>query len=316
MVRYIGIRLGTFFPRLLGISVVVFCVAGALPGDPTVAMISPEAKGVDLEVIRHSIGYYDPAPVKYIKWLKELLKGNLGYSQVTREPIVELLSRRMGNTLLLSLASLFLSSVAALAIGLWSAYWSGSFFDRTMTVLTFIGFSIPAFFLGLILIWVFAFSFGWFPLSGMEAPGAGGSFFSLLWHMVLPVATLSILQVASLSRYTRFSVLDVLQQNYIRMARAKGLSEHKILWYHVLRNSLIPVVTLITLSIGNLFSGAVLTETVFDWPGMGTLMLESVYNLDYPVIIAGTMVFAVTVLFANLLADILYSFLDPRVSNE
>jgi len=228
-----------------------------------------------------------------------------------------MIGRRIGNTLMLSGVALLLSILVAIPLGVISATRQYSVFDYVATIIAFIGLSIPAFFFALLLVKFFAIDLKLFPISGMETLASGYTgmkkFIDLLYHLALPVIVLSFIQMASFMRYTRTALLEVIQQDYIRTARAKGVNERVVVYKHALRNALIPVVTIISLSLGQLISGAVLTETIFVWPGMGTLIFQAVMNRDYPVIMDATMVLAVMILMANLFADIMYALVDPRI---
>jgi peptide/nickel transport system permease protein len=315
--NYIIRRIFLMIPVLLGISIIIFSLIHLIPGNPYAYMIESDATAEDVENMLESIGYYDPLPVQYVRWMGGLIKGDLGYSIKFKEPISEMISRRIGNTLLLSGVALLLSILIAIPLGVISATRQYSLFDYAATILAFIGLSIPAFFFALLLVKFLAIDLKLFPISGMRSLAAGftgfRAFLDMLYHLALPVIVLSFIQMASFMRYTRTALLEVIQQDYIRTARAKGLSEKIVIYKHALRNALIPVVTIISLSLGQLISGAVLTETIFVWPGMGTLIFQAVMNRDYPVIMDATMVLAFMILMANLLADIMYALVDPRI---
>jgi len=317
MRKYITKRLLLMIPVLLGISIVIFSLINIAPGDPFSSMIDPNITASDKQNMLESIGYYDTLPVKYVKWLGRAAHGDLGYSIRYKEPVTDVIMRNIGNTMLLSLSALLLSVLIAVPIGVISATHKYSLFDYVITVFTFIGLSIPVFFLGMLMIKFLAFDMNLFPISGMVTVGADYSgiqkFFDLIQHMILPVTALGMINMASLMRYTRSSMLEVIMQDYIRTARAKGLKERRVIYNHALKNALIPVVTVICMSMGYLLSGALLTETVFSWPGMGTLIYQAILNRDYPLVTSSTMVLAMFILFSNLLADILYAFLDPRI---
>ena len=317
MRKYITKRLLLMIPVLLGISIVIFSLINIAPGDPFSSMIDPNITASDKQNMLESIGYYDTLPVKYVKWLGRAAHGDLGYSIRYKEPVTDVIMRNIGNTMLLSLSALLLSVLIAVPIGVISATHKYSLFDYVITVFTFIGLSIPVFFLGMLMIKFLAFDMNLFPISGMVTVGADYSgiqkFFDLIQHMILPVTALGMINMASLMRYTRSSMLEVIMQDYIRTARAKGLKERTVIYKHALKNALIPVVTVICMSMGYLLSGALLTETVFSWPGMGTLIYQAILNRDYPLVTSSTMVLAMFILFSNLLADILYAFLDPRI---
>jgi len=288
-----------------------------MPGNPYSYMIESDATAEDVEQMLEAVGYYEPLPVQYVKWVGGLMKGNMGYSIKFNEPISEMISRRIGNTLLLSGVALILSIIIAIPLGVISATRQYSIFDYLATFVAFIGLSIPAFFFALLMIKVFAVDLKWFPVSGMRTLASGYTgfkeFLDLIHHLVLPVLVLSFIQMATFMRYTRTALLEVIKQDYIRTARAKGLSERVVIYKHALRNALIPVVTIISLSLGRVISGAVLTETIFVWPGMGTLIYQAVMNRDYPVIMDATMILALMIVLANLFADIAYALVDPRI---
>ncbi len=317
MWNYIVRRLILMVPVLIGISLVIFILINLAPGDPYTSMIDPNITEDDKRVMLESIGYYDPLPVKYIKWLGRAVKGDLGYSIRYKEPVTKVISRNLYNTLLLSMSALFLSVLLAIPIGVLSATHKYTLFDNLITIFSFIGLSIPVFFFGMLMIKFLAFDLSLFPISGMRSIGQEMSklqaVLDLLHHMAMPVTVLAMVNMASLMRYTRSSMLEVILQDYIRTARAKGLKERRVIYSHALKNALIPVVTVICISIGNLLSGALLTETVFSWPGMGTLVYQSILNRDYPLVTASTLVIAIFILLSNILADILYAFIDPRI---
>lgn len=320
MQQYIIRRILILIPVFIGISMIVFALIHTTPGDPFISMIeqdiSPEAR----EAMLRDIGYFDPLPVKYVKWVGRALQGDLGYSLQYKEPVVNVMKRRLGNTLLLSLSALILSTIIAIPLGVISATRQYSLFDYLVTFIGLIGISIPAFFFALGAIKVFAVDLEWFPISGIETIGAGYQGYAraldILKHMALPLLVLTFIQTASLMRYTRSAMLEVLQQDYIRTARAKGVSELAVIYKHALRNAMISISTLITISIGYLMSGAVLTETVFVWPGMGSLIYQAVGNRDYNLITSSTLLIALCILIANLISDILYAMIDPRIKYD
>ncbi len=315
--RYIIRRLLIMIPVLIGISVIIFTLINGMPGNPYSHMMDPNISAEDKENMLESIGYYDSMAVKYFKWVGRALKGDLGFSIRYKEPVTDVLARRIGNTLMLSVFSFILSALIAIPIGIISSTKQYSVFDYVVTIFAFIGLSIPAFFLALLMVKFLAFDLKLFPISGMQTIGRGYTgivqLIDILHHMALPLIVLTLISLASLVRYTRSAMLEVLKQDYIRTARAKGLSEKVVIYKHALRNAMIPVITILSMSLGYLFSGAILTETVFVWPGMGTLVYQATLNRDYPLVIAGTMLFSVTILLANLFADIMYAVVDPRI---
>lgn len=319
MRTYLIRRILLLIPVAIGVSIIIFLLINFAPGDPFANMIegNPDMTREDYENLLRSIGYYDPLPVKYFKWAKQVASGQLGYSISQKQPIADMIGRRLRNTLALSIPALILSTIVAIPIGVFSATRQYSVWDSILTLLAFIGISIPAFFLALLMVKFLAFDLKLFPIQGMQTIGRNLTGWAYLWdrihHIILPLTVLTSLQVAGRMRYTRSSMLEIINQDYIRTARAKGLSERVVIYKHALRNALIPVVTVLSISLGGLLSGAVLTENVFMWPGMGTLVYQAISNRDYPLVMAGTMLLAFAMLIANLLADITYAFVDPRI---
>ena len=307
-------------PVLIGISLVIFTLINLAPGDPYTSMIDPNISADDKRVMLEAIGYYDPLPVKYVKWVGRAVRGDLGYSIRYKEPVTRVIARNLNNTLILSISALILSVLVAVPIGVISATRKNTLFDNLITVFSFIGLSIPVFFFGMLMIKFLAFDLNLFPISGMTSIGQEMTGFQalldLIHHMALPVTVLAMVNMASLMRYTRSSMLEVVMQDYVRTARAKGLKERIVIYKHALKNALIPVVTVVCISIGYLLSGALLTETVFSWPDMGTLVYQSILNRDYPLVTASTMVISIFILLSNLLADIIYGVIDPRIKFE
>ncbi|CEK38853.1 ABC transporter permease [Paraclostridium sordellii] len=317
MAKYILKRLFTTLVVLFGISIIIFTLIHLQPGNPYSTMIDPNVSPEVVKEMLSKIGYYDPIHVKYIKWISRALRGDLGYSIYYGKPVIDIISSRMTNTAILASFSLLISIVFGIGIGILSAIKKNTLFDKVVTVFSFIGVSIPAFFFGLILIKVFSFDLQLLPVSGMKTLGSDftgiESFFDLLKHLLLPGIVLAFLQSTAFIRYTRSSMIDVLDKEYIVTARAKGLSKNKAIFKHGLKNALIPIVTIICLQIPFLFSGALLTETVFIWPGIGRLSYEAVLNRDYSLIMGILMILSIIILLSNLLADILYAVIDPRI---
>lgn len=320
MHRYLIRRLLIMIPVFIGVSMIVFALIHTTPGDPFISMLDQKIPAEQKEAMLREIGYYDSLPVKYVKWAGRALKGDLGYSIAYREKVTELMARRLNNTLLLSFTALFLSTIIAIPIGVISATRQYSWFDYLVTFLALVGISIPAFFFALGAIKLLAVDLKLFPISGIETIGAQLTgwkrILDILHHMVLPLGVLTFIQTASLMRYTRSAMLEVMREDYIRTARAKGVKERHVIYKHALRNAMISISTLITISLGYLMSGAVLTETVFVWPGMGTMIFQAVGNRDYNVITSGTLLIALCILFANLLSDLLYALIDPRITYD
>jgi len=304
-------------PVLIGISLVNFALIYLAPGNPFLAMLPPDVPAEDRENMLQAIGYYDPLPLKYVKWASRAVQGDLGYSIKYSRPVTEVIAARMGNTFSLSIAALLLSVCIAVPLGIISATRQYSVYDYAVTIIALIGISLPSFFMALGLVKIISMDLALLPISGMEDYLQGytgiNRFVDIIRHMALPVIVLTLAQTASTMRYTRSAMLEVIQQDYIRTARAKGLKEKVVIYTHAFRNAMIPVVTIVSTSLGFIFSGAILIEMVFAWPGMGTLMYQAISNRDYPVVMGCTMILGVFVLMANTLADILYAVVDPRI---
>lgn len=320
MGRYFMKRLMTSVFVLFFISIIIFVLIHMQPGNPYLNMINPKVSKEVFEEMLRKVGYYDPIHIKYFKWLGRALKGDLGYSLYYGAPVIDVISSRIWNTLLLSSFAFILSIIIAIPSGIISASRKNSIFDYICTVLSLIGISIPAFFFGMLLIKWFAIDIKIFPVSGMQ--NITGEYegihkiMDVFRHMILPGTVLGFLQTASLMRYTRSSMLNELSKDYIKTARGKGLTMRKTIWKHGFKNSLIPVITILCMQIPFLFSGALLTETIFVWPGIGRLNYEALLNRDYPLIMGILMMMSTIILVANLLADILYAFVDPRIKYQ
>ena len=316
MGRYLIRRLLTAIPTLLLISFVIFAILALAPGDPLSQFAANPAVPPEVrDQIRVSLGLDQPWPVRYVKWLTALVHGDWGFSFGSRMPVWDLIKQRIPNTLAVLGVAYLLSIVLAIPIGIASAVKRYTFFDHVATTFAFIGFSIPTFFTGLVLIIVFSIKLGWFPFiydSTLEVHD-GPSLVAQLKQSIMPITVLALFQTATLVRYTRASVLENLPLDWVRTAQAKGLPMARVLLGHVVRNSLIPVVTLIALSAPTVFSGAVITEQIFRVPGIGALLITSIQNSDTPVVMAITFIFAVLVVVFNLVADVLYGLLDPRI---
>jgi peptide/nickel transport system permease protein len=304
-------------PVLIGISIIVFVMVNLQPGDPYAAMVDPEAPPEVKEDLLRRVGYYDPLWLKYFKWAGQAFRGNMGYSIHYRAPVTGIIALRIGNTVTLTLTALVISILFGLPIGIMTATRRYGIGDYLATVAAFIGLSIPAFFFGMLLIKIFGVDLRWLPVAGKVTVGAGYTgfayFLDVLRHLIMPAMVLGMMNTASLMRYMRSSMVEILSQDYIRTARAKGVSRTAVILKHAMKNALKPVITILTMQIPGLLSGALLTETVFSWPGIGRLNYEAVQNRDYPLIMGIVMMVAVVTLLANLLADILYVAVDPRI---
>ncbi len=305
-------------PVFFGITLVTYLIISLAPGDPVSAMVNPEQISELgpgwLEDRRAELGLDRPLPVRYGIWLKEVAKGNLGYSYTDRQPVADKISERIWPTVKLMLTVQLLALVIAIPIGIISAVRQYSFIDYFATVFGFTAISIPAFFLALAGIYVFAIKLRWLPSAGMGTVGQEPTFLNSLHHLILPAVVLGLGQAAPLIRYTRSSMLETIRQDYVRVARAKGLSERNVISRHALRNALIPLVTVVALTLPQLLGGTVIIEQVFSWPGMGTLAIKAVRGRDYPTIMAINMIGAIAILFSSLIADIIYAWIDPRIS--
>jgi peptide/nickel transport system permease protein len=313
MQRYLARRLLITVPILLGITVLSYLILSLTPGDPVQMLIDPNATQADLEIRRRELGLDDPVAVRYVKWLHELLRGNLGYSFSTGAPVTRRIGERVMPTLTLTVTALALSYAIAVPVGMVAATRRYTWVDYAATFVAFLGISLPTFFLGLAGIYVFALRLRWLPVGGTQTLGGDGGLLDALHHLILPATVLAAAGAGALTRYVRSSMLEVLGQDYVRTARAKGLAERLVVRRHALRNALIPVVTLAGLQIPALLAGAVITEQVFEWPGMGRLTIEAINQRDYPVLMGITLITAVFVALGNLLADITYSIVDPRI---
>jgi ABC-type dipeptide/oligopeptide/nickel transport system permease component len=311
--RYVAHRLLLLLPVLGGVSIIIFMVLHLAPGDPAEVMLGAQATPEDLARLRAELGLNDPLPVQYTRWLGHVLRGDLGRSLWTKRPVLVEVVERFRATLLLTGAGLLISTAAGITLGVASAVRPNSLLDRTSAVASLFGASMPVFWLGIVLMVVFSLWLGWLPASGMVAPYGGGDAGDLLAHLVLPAVTLAAASTTIVARLTRSAMLEVLGQDYVRTARAKGLVERRVVLRHGLRNALIPVVTVVGLQVGYLLGGAVLTETVFAWPGVGTLMVQGILARDLPLVQGCVLVVALTFVLVNLAVDLLYVWLDPRI---
>ena len=291
---------------LFGITTLVFLLIHLVPGDPVEVMLGETARPADREALRHALGLDLPLLQQWWHYLSGIIHFDLGQSLHSKRAVSQLLVERLPATAILSIASMFVAIIIALPLGLLAAVYKGSIWDRLAMMTAMLGVSIPNFVMGPILIIIFALWLGWFPVSGNEG------FASL----VLPALTLGTALAAILSRMVRASMLEVLQEDYIRAARARGLNEFHVLGLHALRNAALPVITILGMQFGALLAGAVITETIFAWPGIGQLMIESIQKRDYPIVQACVLLISVTYVLVNLLTDILYTNLDPRVKLE
>jgi len=316
MGSYIARRLLIAIPTLIVISFVIFAILALAPGDPLAQFAAnPNVPAAVRERIRESFGLNQPWPIRYVKWLSALVRGDWGFSFASRVPVTQLIVQRVPQTLWVVGVAYIIAVLVAIPVGILSAVKQYSIFDQITTTFAFMGFSVPTFFTGLLLILIFSVKLNWFPLvydTSLEVTDLA-SFGRQLKQMAMPVAVLALFQAASITRFMRAAMLDNLPLDYTRTARAKGLSERKVVTRHVLANSLIPVVTLVALGVPTVFAGAIVTEQIFRVNGLGELLIRSIQNSDTPVVMALTFIYAVLVVLFNLVADVLYGILDPRI---
>jgi len=317
MIKYLTQRLLIAIPSLLGISIVVFTVLALAPGDPfselaTNPNVPPEVQ----TMLRAKFGLDDPVPVRYLHWLTAMLQGDWGFSFANRINVSTLILQRLPATLLVLGLSQVLALIIAIPVGAGAAIKPYSVFDQIASTLAFIGFSLPTFFTGLVFILVFSIQLHWLPFIFRTDLNVTGWrwYWEEFRQSIMPIAVLGLYQGASLTRYVRSAVLDVISLDYVTTARAKGLCERAVITKHVLRTALIPIVTLVALQMPAIFGGAIVTEQIFRVPGIGSLLINAILANDTPVIMSVTFVFACLVVFFNLIADLLYGWLDPRVS--
>jgi peptide/nickel transport system permease protein len=316
MGRYLARRLLIAIPTLLVISFVIFAILSLAPGDPMAQFgANPNIPAAVRERIRASLGLDQPWPVRYVKWLAALSRGEWGFSFASKVPVTDLIKQRLPQTLWVVGIAYLISLVIAIPIGIISAVKQYSLFDQAATTFAFIGFSVPTFFTGLLFILIFSVKLHWLPFiySSTLRVHDLASLGQQIKQIAMPVAVLALFQSAAAARFMRSSMLDNLPLDYVRTARAKGLAEKVVILRHVLANSLIPVVTLIALGIPGIFAGAIITEQIFRVNGLGELLVRSIQNSDIPVVMAVTFIFAILVVIFNLIADILYGVLDPRI---
>lgn len=317
MGKYIRKRLIQSIPIIFGITILTYFIMKLAPGGPLANMVNPRTSVESIKKAKEAMGLNKPIIIQYFNWLVELLHGNFGYSTFSGQPVLKIILDRLPATLLLTCTAFIFSFVVGIPLGVYSATHKYSAGDYGLTIFSFIGISIPSFFFGMSLIYIFAIKLNWFPTSGFGNARFSGThwemFVDKLRYLVMPALAMSLANIATVMRFTRSSMVETLNQDYIRTARAKGLGEKVVIYKHALKNSMIPVITIFGLSIPNLFGGAYIIEKVFGWPGMGQLGVEAIGNRDYAVLMGLTLFTAVLVLAGNLISDILYSFVDPRI---
>jgi peptide/nickel transport system permease protein len=315
MIRFLTLRIVEILVVLAIMSFVIYALIGLMPGDPIDLMITANPKLTAADIIRLKAAYGIDQPLigRYLAWLGAVLQGDLGFSRLYSQPSIAILLPRLGNSSLLMGASFVLALAIGLPAGIAAARRPGSVLDHAINIACFAGISVPSFWLALMLILVFAVALGWFPAGGLATIGDGG-IVDRAQHLVLPVATLTLASIGGYTRFMRAAMAEALRQDFVRTARAKGAGERRVVLHHALRNAMIPVVTVVALSFGTLFSGALITETMFAYPGMGKLIFDAVMGNDYNLALAGLLFVTLVTLLANLAADVAYAWLDPRIT--
>lgn len=317
MLRYMIRRVAIAIPVLVGISLAVFLLVKLQPGDPFVGMISPETTPEEKQEMLLKAGYLDPVWLQYLRWAGRAVTGDMGYSLQHGAPVTRLIGERLGNTALLAFTVLTLTLMVALPLGLYAGLRRNGAADIVLSILSFVLVSIPAFFLAMVLIKVFATELRWLPTSGVITIGANytglAHVIDVLHHLVLPASVLAATNIAMLNRYMRSSISELLDQDFVRSLFAKGLARRAVILPHLIRNAAKPLITIVSLEIPSLLSATLLTETIFNWPGIGRLSFEAVQGRDYPLLMGIVLFLAVATLAANLVADLLYALVDPRV---
>jgi peptide/nickel transport system permease protein len=313
MTTYVVRKLLQVVPLLFGVSLLTFLIIHTAPGDPVSYIMAPGMSGEEAEQMRRNLGLDQPVCVQYVLWLGAILRGDLGISFLNNRPVLDLVWERIPATLLLSGAALLYALILCIPIGIISAVRQYSLFDNLSTLFVFLGYSLPGFWLGLMLLYLFSVQLKWLPAGGMTNVDNPGGLDDVLKHLILPAVVLGTFVLANLVRFLRSSLLEVLHEDYVRTARAKGVAERRVLTGHALRNALIPVVTVLGVQIPVLLSGALITETIFSWPGIGRLAVRSAFERDYPMIMGLTLMVSALVVLSNLITDVAYGYLDPRI---
>jgi peptide/nickel transport system permease protein len=311
--RYLAGRFALVVFVLLGVTLLVFLVTRLTPGDPARVLLGPRATEEEVARLRQSYGLDQPLYVQYASWLGHVVRGDLGESIQLHRPVVNEVAERFRATLLLAVAAMLVAFTLGIGLGAVAAVKANTFVDRAVTSLALIGISLPPFWVGLILIIAFALLLRWLPATGMITANGGGSPTDVLAHLVLPTLSLAVVPLAVIARMTRANVLEVLNQLYVRTAHAKGLPQHTVLLRHVLRSTLVGTVTILGLEAGWLLAGTVYIETVFAWPGLGSMLVNAILQRDYPLVQGGVLLVATTYVLINLFTDTLYLYIDPRL---
>uniref|UniRef100_A0A832I6Z2 ABC transporter permease n=1 Tax=Pseudothermotoga hypogea TaxID=57487 RepID=A0A832I6Z2_9THEM len=311
MGKYVAKRIIQVIPTLFFVILTAFLLMKLIPGDPAMILLGPQARAEDIARFRQQLGLDRPLPLQFLIYLKRVLTGDLGTSLVYRQSVLSLILERLPVTITLSLCALLIAVSIGIPAGVMAAMKHNSVIDLLVTILALMGLSIPIFWFGMMLIIVFSLKLGWLPAVGLGDPTKG--LWDVVSHFILPSLALGILSTGTIARFTRSSMLEVLNQDYIRTAYAKGLRRSLILYRHALRNALVPVITVIGLQLGNLLAGAVLTETVFALPGLGKLMVDGIFRRDYMLVQGEVLFTAILYIFVNLAVDIAYAFINPKI---
>jgi peptide/nickel transport system permease protein len=319
MFSYILRRMVVSLPLIFGVLTLTFFIIRLAPGDPTAFFIEPGVSPRVVEQMREQYGLNDPLPVQYVKWLGNVVQGDFGKSFSRQKPVFDVLTEALPITMTLAVLTIMLNFAGGILLGIISAVKQGTKLDRGLTVGALFFYSMPDFWFGLMSILIFCLALGWFPASNLNSVGVEFDWLDIdsvidrAKHLILPVFVLSISGMAGLARYVRGSMLEVIRQDYVRTARAKGLAEKRVIFKHALRNALLPTVTIIGSSLPALFGGALVIETIFALPGVGRTTIDAIFSRDYPLIIAGTLISAVLIILGNLVSDVLYAVVDPRI---
>ncbi len=315
MLKYLLSRFIVNIPTLFAILLSVFLLINIAPGDPVDAFVPPSASLTpeQKENLRHELGLDRPLPIRFVLWVKQVAAGDLGYRYKDGSKVLDVIARSVPPTLMLACAGLAGGSLLGILLGIYSARRYNTTVDHGLSLLAYLAISSPAFLVGILGLYLFSLKLGWFPAGGYSTPGREG-WTDIAYHLILPAAALSVQFIAILMRYTRAGLLEVMTQDYIRTALAKGLNSRAVVLRHAFPNALIPLVTVISANFGSLIGGAVFIETVFSWPGMGTLFLDGIESRDYPLIMGIALFMALAILAVNMLTDIIYSWIDPRIT--
>lgn len=308
-------RLLMMIPQLFILSILAFFIAKLMPGDPFTGLVDPSIDPETIERLRRASGYYDPLHIQYFRWIGNVFQGDFGYSIFFKQPVINIIMERLNNTIWLSLLTMVLTYLIALPMGVVAGRFQNSLADRIIGVYNFVTFSMPTFVFAILLLWLFGFTLGWFPTRGSVSSGVAGFglLFSRIHHMILPALTLAILSTTGIVQYLRTGIIDAKGQDFVRTARAKGVPEKVVYNRHIFRNSFLPIASFLGYELTGLISGSVFIESIFTYPGIGRLFIDSIGTRDYSVILALLLMFGFATLMGTLLSDIIMSIVDPRI---